>query len=242
MKQVLVLEGSMKRVVVFFILVFGLCLNLFSLELSLGGGVAILPYQEGLRLTAPGYQAGQIRNHWADWGIYAFFDAWYVEINAAYYMAFSGDYEQYNNGAPLDFKVEYDDIKISYLDLGILLKYPLKAGTRTAFVLTPMLGFNYWINLNAAYGYKNIADSVLDIRKKEWDQMFIKLGLGFDKYFNEKVYLRFTAKLAFPIIAEEWRNRGENIEDFFGIVISNFEADGTGAGGEFTLALGLKIN
>jgi hypothetical protein len=236
-----ILEGSMKQFMFFSFLAAGLCLNVFSLEFSLGGGFTILPYQEGLRLTAPGYQPGQIRNHWADWGVYAFVDAQYIEIEAGYYKAFYGDYEQYNIGGPLDYKVPYDNIDISYFDLGLLLKYPFKSSAKNPFVFTPMLGFNYWRNLNTGYGYEKNSDTALDNQKKEWDQMWIKVGLGFDKYLNEKFYLRFTAKLAFPLITEEWKKWGDNIEDFFGIAIKEFKADRTGGGGEFALALGYKI-
>jgi hypothetical protein len=231
----------MKRLIVFSVLAAGLCLNLFSLEFSLGGGMAIFPYAEGLRLTAPGYQAGQIRNHWVDWGMYAFLDVQYGEIDVGFFKAVSGDYQQYNIGDPFDLKVDYDKIDISYLDLGILLKYPLGMGGKNAFVMTPMLGFNYWINLNASYEYENNTDAAMDRPKSEWDQMWIKAGLGFDKFFGENFFLRVTAKLAFPIITEDWKTRGKNLEEGFGIVIKEFKAAGIGGGGEFTLSFGYKI-
>jgi hypothetical protein len=228
----------MKRGIVFFVLVSGLCLNLFAADFSVGAGVSLLPYQEGLRLTAPDYKPAQIRNHWVEGGVFAYIDARYVEIEAGHFSALYGDYEWYNFADSDNFETEYDDLDISYFNLGILLKYPLGARGST-FVITPMIGFTYLINLSSAYGYS--AAVALDAPKKEWDQMFIKLGLGFDKYFTEKVYLRFTTKLAFPIITDEWKNRGENLEEAFGITIKGLEVDTTGGGIEFTLALGFAI-
>jgi uncharacterized membrane protein YfcA len=47
----------------FFILLCGLIIGIFSLEFSAGGGVVIVPYNEGLDITAPGYNDGHIRNY-----------------------------------------------------------------------------------------------------------------------------------------------------------------------------------
>jgi hypothetical protein len=224
----------------FLLYVLGGGISLFSLDFSVGGGLAIAPYLEGLDVTAPGYQTGHIRNNWVDWGIYAFFDAQYVEAEIGYYSALSGDYEQYDFGGPLDLKSNYDDIAISYLDLGILLKYPIPIGN-DGFVFTPMLGLSYWINLNANYGYESLVDELQDIKKTDWDQLWIKVGFGLDKYLTQKLYLRFAAKINFPLETDDWKTRGNNIGQLFGSVIAGTDTEYSGIGGEFSLALGYRI-
>lgn len=228
----------MQRFILFSILLCGLNISLFSIELSAGGGAVILPYLEGLNVTAPGYQTGNIRNHWADWGVYAFFDAQYIETEIGYYRAFFGNYEQSNFGYPLDLKSEYDDINISYIDLGIILKYPVKY---TKYTVTPLFGFSYWINIHTDYGYKNAYNAANDIKKKDWDQMWIKFGLSVDRYFTKKIYARFTTKLNFPLKTKDWKNRGNRIDEMFGTGISGVSSKYFGVGGEFSLSVGYKI-
>jgi hypothetical protein len=231
-------ERVMKRLCLAAVLLCG-GVYLFSIDLSVGGGFTLLPYEEGLNIVAPGYKTGNIRNHWADWGLYAFFDAQYVELQAGYYGAFSGDYEQRNFGGILDLKSEFDDIDISYIDLSLLAKYPIKLSGVT---ITPMFGLGYWINLEADYGYESLRDTLNDVRKTDWDQWWLKFGLGVDKYLTERLFLRFAIKLDFPLTTEEWKDRGGDIKNAFGIVINDVDAKYSGVGGEFSLALGYKIN
>jgi hypothetical protein len=215
-------------------------MGLFSLdiELSAGGGAALVPYLEGLNVTASGYKDGHIRNRWVDWGLYAFFDAKYVEAEIGFYKAFFGNYEQSDFGDPLDLTSDYKDIDLSYLDLGIALKYPMEFNN---FVLAPLIGFNYWKNMRADYGYESAQDAGQDMKKKDWDQMWIKAGLSLDRYFTRKLYLRLTAKLDFPIQTNDWKDRGNNIEDFFGTAIDGVNSTYFGVGGDFALSLGYRI-
>jgi hypothetical protein len=231
----------MRHVILFSVLLCGLSAGLFSLDLSAGGGMALLPYQEGLNISAPQYKTANIRNNWVDWGIYGFFDAQYVLAEIGYYGAVSGKYVQSNFGAPLDLESEYDNINITYLDLGISVKYPLKLNTNGNFVFIPSLGLNYWINLSEDYDYQSALDSRQDIKKKDWDQLWIKVGLGFDWYVTPKVYLRFNTKLDFPIETEDWKDRRGNIENVLGQAIRNVEATYLGIGGDFSLAVGYRI-
>jgi hypothetical protein len=215
-------------------------MGLFSLdlELSAGGGVALVPYQEGLDVTASGYKDGHIRNRWADWGLYAFFDAHYVEAEIGFYKAFWGNYEQYDFGDPFDLTSDYEDIDVSYLDLGIALKYPIKFNT---YVITPMIGFNYWMNMRADYGYESARDAGRDIIKKDWDQMWAKVGVSLDRYLTKRLYARLTAKLDLPIQTNDWKDRGNNIEDVFGMAIDGVNSTYFGVGGDFALSLGYRI-
>jgi hypothetical protein len=235
----------MKRYIVLSVLFSALIIELFSLdingiELSAGGGAVILPYQEGIDITAPGYREAHIRNNWVNGGIYAFFDARYIEIDMGYYGALSGNYEQSDFGDPLDLNSEYENTSISYFDAGILLKYPIKFN-RDKSAFTPMIGFSYWKNLHAEYDYKSSRDAAADIGKKEWDQMWIKAGFGLDHYLVEKIYLRFTVKLDFPIVTKEWDDRGKNIEKIFGITINGVNSKYFGFGSEFGFSVGYRI-
>jgi hypothetical protein len=236
------MNNFMRRPVLFSILLCGLTMGLFSLDFSVGGGVALVPYTEGLDITAPRHKDAFIRNHWADWGAYAFFDAQYLEAGIGYYKAFFGNYEQSSFGGPLDLKSEYENIGVSYLDLGLSLKYPVKGYLGSnLYVLTPLLGFNYWINTRTDYGYKTAVDAALDLKKKDWDQMWIKAGFSFDRYYTQKFYTRFAIKLAFPLRTNDWEDRGNSIEGFFKQAITGVNASYGGIGGDFSLALGYRI-
>jgi hypothetical protein len=213
--------------------------NLGALDLnrlSIGVGAVILPYAEGVNITAPEAQTGRIRNHWLDWGGYAFFDVRFIEFDVGYYRAFMGDYERSDFGPSADKKSEYDDISVSYLDIGILLKYPIKIGS--ASVVTPMVGFSYWINTGADYGYKR-QDAAVDFRKKEWDQMWIKAGLGYDQYLTENLFLRFTGKLIIPLAAQNWPDHGNEFIKNRLASVPGVKAQYFGLGGEFSLAIGI---
>jgi hypothetical protein len=233
------LEVNMRRIALFSVLLCGTITGLFPLDLSAGGGFVLTPYQEGLKVSAPGYQTASIRNNWADWGIFGFFDAHYVEVDVGYHRAFFGTYGWYDFGSPLDMAMEYKNLDISYLSLGISLKYPLKIG---GAVFAPLFGVSCWINLNADYGYENIRDAAEDPRKTEWDQWWIKVGFDIDYYVTPKVYLRFAAKLDFPLPTEEWENRESNVGSSFGRLIKDADANYFGVGGDFSLAVGYKIN
>jgi hypothetical protein len=95
--------------------------------------------------------------------------------------------------------------------------------------------------MKADYGYENAQDAGLDIKKKDWDQMWVKFGVSFDRYFTEKFYTRLTGKVDFPIKTNDWKNRGDNIKNLFGTAISGVKAKHTGIGVEFALALGYRI-
>jgi hypothetical protein len=215
-------------------------LDLSKLNLSAGGGLSVVPYKEGLVVSASGYQTAYINNNWADWGVYAFFDAQYLEVDIGYYQAFSGNYKQSDFGYPLDLESTYEDIKVSYLDFGLLLKYPWKLNTKST--VTFMGGVSYWINIGSDYGYSSNLDALWDIKKKDWNQMWIDLGVGIDHYFTEKMYLRFTAGLGVPLMTEDWKNRRDGIQNFFGSVISGAKARSDAIGGKFTIAFGYKLN
>jgi hypothetical protein len=217
-------ENNMKRCILFSILLTGLSAGIFAfdfnkLALSVGGGTAIIPYAEGLDITAPGYETAYIKNNWTDWGIFAFFDAEYAEVDVGYFQAFSGNYTQSEFGYPLDLQSNYGDIKVSYLDIGIMLKYPLKFNNNKS-VCNFMVGMSYWINIQADYGYEHSVDAFADIKKKDWNQMWIDLGVGIDQYFTEKIYLRFNAGFGVPMATEDWKKRADDIQSFFGNAIS----------------------
>jgi hypothetical protein len=228
----------MRRLVLFSLLLYGVGAGIFPVDLSAGGGFVLTPYQEGLNVRAPGYQTGAIRTRWADWGVYGFFDAHYVEFEAGYYQAFFGNYEWYDFGYPLDMKVDYKDVNLSYIGLGLSLKYPVELND---IIFTPLFGVSCWINLDADYGYKKSWEALQDTKKTEWDQWWIKLGFDVDFYVTPEVYLRFGAKLDFPLTTDDWKRWGSNLADFFGLVITGVEAEYFGVGGDFSLAVGYKI-
>jgi hypothetical protein len=99
----------------------------------------------------------------------------------------------------------------------------------------------YWINLNADYGYEFSRTADEDARKTDWDQLWIKMGLSPDYYAAKKVYLRFTAKLNFPLTTDDWDRWGSNFESSLSQLIRGVDVKYSGVGGEFSLAVGYKI-
>jgi hypothetical protein len=94
------------------------------------------------------------------------------------------------------------------------------------------------MNMRTDYGYKT---AMGDVKKTDWDQMWIKAGFSLDRYFTQKFYARFAIKLAFPLRTNDWEDRGNGIEDLFKIAIAGVNATYFGVGGDFSLAFGYRI-
>jgi hypothetical protein len=229
---------NIKRGILFSVLLYGLNAGAFALDLSAGGGAAMVFYDEGLSVSAPGYHTANIEYAWKDWGIFAFFDAEFLEVDVGYFHAFAGSYEQSDFGYPYDLKSTYKDIKVSYLDMGLLLKLPVKSkNKKTIFAFTG--GLSYWINLQADYGYTS---EQTDVEKPDWNQLWFDLGCSFDQYVSEKIYLRFTAGLSIPMETKGWKERMDELQKSLGREISGVETKYSGIGAKLTIAVGYKLN
>jgi hypothetical protein len=194
------------------------------------------PYSEGLDIDAPGYETAAIRNRWFDFGVYAFFDAQYMEFDLGYFGAASGKYVQSNFGhSNYDFETEYNNLNISYLDLALMVKYPFKLSSLRIPIFA---GFAYSVNLSHDYSHKSNSP---DVSKKDWDQMWIKLGMGLDYDLSPNVFLRASFSLAIPLITEDWKDRAQDIDSWLGMVIPGVDASYTGIGSDIILGLGWRL-
>jgi len=226
-----------KRVIIFIALVlFISCLPLSALDfLAAGGGLRITPYTERMSISSDNFLTATVSYNWVDWGLYAFFDAKYVELNITYYRALSGKYEQSNFGALLDLITEYGALDISYLDLALMGKIPITTGPTGSIFLFG--GFAYKFSLTSDYRYKYNSG---DVPKEFWDQMWLKFGGSYDIPFNRRLFARTAFSVGFPIITKEWVDRRKIFETLMagsrGLDISYF-----GIGAELSAAIGYRI-
>ncbi|MCL2067800.1 MAG: hypothetical protein FWG99_10090 [Treponema sp.] len=208
---------------------------LFSIDLSAGGGFKITPYTEQLQVSAEGYKTAYIKYNWTDWGVYAFFDAKYVEFDVSYYRALAGSYSQSSFGYPLDLETEYGDLNISYLDLALFVKYPFRIKSSS---IIPLFGFAYKINLTSDYGYNRNEG---DVPKEDWDQMWIKTGVGYDLNINRKLFARTAITICFPLETDGWIDKRIGVKRDLSPFISGVKTTFGGIGCEFLLAMGYRI-
>jgi len=227
----------MKKIALaFFMCVFFLPgLTIYALDLATGVGLRINPYLEQLTLTAADYEDAYVTNKWLDWGIYAFFDAKYIEFDLSYYRALAGSYEQSKFGEPFDLKTIYKTYNISYLELALLGKYPFTIGPAGQIYI--YAGFAYKFNLTADYGYK---ENNGDIPKEFRDQMKIKVGSGFDFHVYRNIFFRTDLSLGFLIITKEWKDRKILLKNIF-TNLSGLKLNYGGFGAELSLAIVYKI-
>jgi hypothetical protein len=216
-------------------LMINMCVGLTALDLKTGGGLTIMAYTEGLDVESKNYYTAHIKNDWIDWGLYAFFDAKYVEFDISYYRALTGKYKQTDFGDPFDLETKYNSLDISYLDFCLMLKYPYRFGKNT---LGFFGGFAYKLNLTSDYSHSPYQG---DVRKEYWDELWLKFGAEYDRDLSEKIFIRAKLLFGFPLATKEWKDRASNIQSAFGLVIRDVTATPRGVGGEFGIALGYRI-
>ena len=226
----------MKKIFLSMILFFVAFFSLFSIDFSTGVGLKITPYTEQIEISAERYKSAYVSYDWVDWSAYAFFDAQYVEFDIGYYRALYGSYSQSSFGAPLDLETQYGDLNISYLDLSLMLKYPIKIKTGA---IIPLIGFSYRINLTSDYGYTSYKG---DVPKKDWNQMWIKTGVNYDHNITSKIFARTVFTLCFPIKTPAWGEKCQDLYDIFAPSIPGVKTTFGGIGCELSIALGYRIN
>jgi hypothetical protein len=169
--------------------IFGMCgAALFAQGISLSAGLGgnftadFTGYAFTQDAKDAGLEAADWNSHLIGGGIYAFFDATYVEANVG--LLFGNANADKTDGMSDDQKKGMD---VSALKLSLFGKYPIDLG---GFTLFPMLGIDGQINLGGkAYG-EDIPDDYKEDFNKMFSYFWIKLGVGVDVPLSEKLYLR----------------------------------------------------
>jgi hypothetical protein len=112
-------------------------------------------------------------------GLFAFFDATYVEADLG--LLFGSQNFQFDTSIIPDYSTD-----VSFLTFGLFGKYPFDLGICSLF---PMFGFQYSIGLSSKYDGKDIYESSAE--KATWmNQFWVKFGIGADFNLTDKLYLR----------------------------------------------------
>jgi len=150
-----------------------------QIQMSAGGGL-IMDINGGNGVEAPGLNMSF--DHMT-YGFYGFFDATYVEVNAAFLFgtrtAKVSVFGLGSGSGTADFVG---------LNLSLLGKYPFNLGSVTVF---PLVGLAY----NMVLSIDGHSINVLD-----FNQLALLAGVGLDYSFSEKLFLRASAlfQLRFP--------------------------------------------
>ena len=133
-----------------------------------------------------GMKAEDANSHLIGGGIYAFFDATYVEANVG--LLFGNANQDKKPDSSSGFRLYPDKgMDVTALKLSLFGKYPIDLG---GFTLFPMLGIDGQINLSV----KSDGEDVPDDSKDDYNEMFsyfwIKAGVGVDIPLSDKLYLR----------------------------------------------------
>lgn len=138
---------------------------------GVGGGIT---WRDGEAVAMP-YSGG---------GAYLFFEAGYAEIFAGYSMGGG----KWKSAAASD-KGALPDVRRSYMNIGVLTKYPVAAGSVKLF---PLLGIDYEAVVSGEFKYANGDGYGVGDRPaaSNLSAFWVKLGGGVDFNISESVYLR----------------------------------------------------
>ena len=173
------------------LVMFGMCgAALFAqgigLSAGLGGnftaGFTTFALTQDAKDITGGPKAEDFNQHLIGGGIYAFFDATYVEANVG--LLFGNANQDKQDGFSDDAKKGMD---VTALKLSLFGKYPIDLG---GFTLFPMLGIDGQISLGGKIQGEDIPDEYKDDFNKMFSYFWIKAGVGFDIPLSDKLYLR----------------------------------------------------
>jgi hypothetical protein len=164
---------------------------LSALDLSAGLGGNFNAHFDTYAVSKDGKDAGlkaeDYNAHFVGGGLFAFFDATYVEADVGLLFG------NHNNDKTSDMSDEQKKgLDITYLRLALYGKYPISMGN---FTLAPMAGIDGLIGLGGkAYGEKVPNDALkLDKFQERVNNFWIRLGASADFNLTEEIYLRPAA-------------------------------------------------
>jgi opacity protein-like surface antigen len=117
-----------------------------------------------------------------DGGVFAFFDATFVELS----LSFSGGFSRFKTFSPT---IADTDFSTTNFTIGLLGKYPFEITQK--FSLFPLLGIEYQIvtSLKTEDG-NDLKNAKGEDASGDFNALWFKLGAGMDYSFTEKIYLR----------------------------------------------------
>ena len=163
-----------------------------GLSAGLGGNFAaqFMTFAPTQDAKDAGYKAEDDNGHLIGGGIYAFFDATYVEANVGLMFGnANADKEPDSPSSSSSYSDKGNDV--TALKLSLFGKYPIDLG---GFTLFPMVGIDGQINLGGKYYGEDVPDDFKDFAGYEFNELFsyfwIKAGVGVDIPLSDKLYLR----------------------------------------------------
>jgi hypothetical protein len=156
------------------------CSTFAQLPMSVGLGVEI--HNNTDTLSNKGKEV--YFNNIANFGVYAFFDAKYIEVNV--------EYSTYWTRPTINDALSNISYDLSYLALGLFGKYPIELGKW--FTLSPMLGIQYDIALKGTYSNSDAQVWDKDIPSEYVDdyvnKFWIKVGASADINLGQHFFIR----------------------------------------------------
>jgi hypothetical protein len=154
------------------------------IKLSVGGGLFFIDgFGGGIKWTSE----EAVAMPYFGGGIYIFLDATYAEVFAGYTMT-SGTWE--SSAATNEI---IPDMKCSYLNIGVLAKYPFTVGNIKLF---PLLGIDYEMAVSGKLEFATLGQEYefdgMDDRyaAKMLTNFWVKFGGGVELNITESLYLR----------------------------------------------------
>ena len=162
-------------------------------------------------------------------GIYAFFDATYVEVDVG--MLFGNQKAKATGGGST---VESDGPDVSVLTLGLYGKYPIDLG---GFILFPLLGIQYDLGLSAK---QTIGGTTYEAKDEDLpdalNRLWIKLGVGADINLSDAMYLRPSILYGINFGTKNDNDTVDNYKKVPGLDVTSFWH-----GLDIRVALGFKL-
>lgn len=174
---------------------------LFSKE-SGGLGFRVSPYNRSYNSTnstlLPDYV--YISTTMADWGIYAYLDMVYVQLEIGYSQMMyenTGVTVKNTSGGNTGAVSRRLYSFINYLDISAFVKYPIQAGRVT---ISPAAGVSFRTNLAArGAGGMDLKENASNNEKYDFYQFWIKAGVFLDIPISPKWYIRPAAMIGYRI-------------------------------------------
>ena len=168
----------------------------FGQEISFGGGVSYGADWLAGGATNAGISATDTSSA-PPLGFHAFVDAKYIQGGIGYLIN-STQTVTTTSGGTSTTTTQNDHI--SWLDLDLVGKYPIKLG---GFTIFPLVGFEYLMNVVYTDSNGNPITLASD-QQGFLNEFFIKAGIGGDISLSDHFYVRPEAFVGYKLIRSQW--------------------------------------
>jgi hypothetical protein len=173
--------------------IFLLTVKIYALDFSAGAGGQFSALFSSMRTTYRGDSFTEYLGTVRNWGIFAFFDMNYIEIDAGLFYSDSANYAYYDG--------------LSGIGLGLYGKYPFYVRNMELF---PLFGFGYDIYLNSNYDWSD---------KGKLNSLLMKGGIGARYPIDKTLYVYGSILYDFKLFngyERDIKRNSRNVEfDFF---------------------------